>query len=310
MVLDQFAGSGVLGEAALKTHRDSILIEKDFETFNKMCERISVLGEVEVISAEQREAINIAIDALEAVHDGPEHMKQFAEYQNSHGTALSEAFHALGEIPTPSTDNALQDALSAASDAIKASDLHREMSCSNAELETRVLECSSRGDRRFSALFAMVTIKGRERSIEEFYQDAKRTADGKKAGKGKPFDHIICPFTGDKLPAAEATNLYEGLWVTYLTKHPELVEFANGFDEFHDMFRGKNTVNCQADVIAAYIKEPDAFTEKVRSSFWYQNMASKKKSSLATQINSAEQKAAEQLNLFSGMGTPPSHWSR
>lgn len=39
-VLDQFAGSGVLGEAALNQNRDSILIEKNEETFHKACERV------------------------------------------------------------------------------------------------------------------------------------------------------------------------------------------------------------------------------------------------------------------------------
>lgn len=39
-VLDQFAGSGVLGEAALNQNRDSILIEKDKETYDKACERV------------------------------------------------------------------------------------------------------------------------------------------------------------------------------------------------------------------------------------------------------------------------------
>lgn len=40
-ILDQFAGSGVVGEAALNTKRDSVLIEKDEDTFKRMCERLN-----------------------------------------------------------------------------------------------------------------------------------------------------------------------------------------------------------------------------------------------------------------------------
>lgn len=45
--LDQFAGSGVAGEAALESNRDMILIEEDKDTFNKMKERISRKGKVQ-----------------------------------------------------------------------------------------------------------------------------------------------------------------------------------------------------------------------------------------------------------------------
>ncbi|MDD3417135.1 MAG: DNA methyltransferase, partial [Lachnospiraceae bacterium] len=40
-ILDQFCGSGVLGEAALNTGRDSIIIEKNYEAFNNACERVN-----------------------------------------------------------------------------------------------------------------------------------------------------------------------------------------------------------------------------------------------------------------------------
>lgn len=40
-VLDQFAGSGVLGEAALNTNRDSILIEKDETMYENICTRLN-----------------------------------------------------------------------------------------------------------------------------------------------------------------------------------------------------------------------------------------------------------------------------
>ena len=388
IALDQFAGSGVLGEAALLEHRDSILIEKDLATYNTLRARIEALDNVKVTTEAQRETLHVAVDALEAVHDGPEAtaalaafheqkgtslvdtyqdmrdlafsedvsgeqsevlqdacealevvydaaqqieqqpvreedetlsdlrdkliariealtnapvatdaqkeaiqvaigalkaahngvevMESYAERQNSRGMRLSEAFRALSDIPVPSTDDALQDALKAASETIEAADLHKEMFSEKTAPEKKILECSSRGDNRFSALYAKVTIKGKEQSIEEWYQNAKRTADGKRAGKGNHFDYITDPFTGDKLPADQASNLYKGLWITYLTKNPDLVEYAKGFDEFHDMFRGKNTVNCQADVIAAYVKDSDSFVGEVSQTTWYRNMVSKK----------------------------------
>lgn len=43
-ILDQFAGSGVTGEAALNTGRDSVLIEKNEKTFNTMATRLQKKG--------------------------------------------------------------------------------------------------------------------------------------------------------------------------------------------------------------------------------------------------------------------------
>lgn len=40
-ILDQYMGSGVTGEAALKMKRDSVLIEKDKETYDKAVERVN-----------------------------------------------------------------------------------------------------------------------------------------------------------------------------------------------------------------------------------------------------------------------------
>lgn len=42
----------------------------------------------------------------------------------------------------------------------------------------KVLECSTRGDKRFSAFCAYITTNGKTDSIEHFYQNSKRTADG------------------------------------------------------------------------------------------------------------------------------------
>ena len=323
LILDQFAGSGVLGEAALRSHRNSILIEKDAETFNKLRNRIEVLGNIEVHSEDEREAINLGIDALESMHDGWEQMENFLAYHKNRDTALNNAVQVLQEVSMKAgipEQDALQAAASAIATATKIiplplgqnspaplvqSDQTKSVETTNAQLaQNKVLECSSRGDKRFSALFAKVTIKGKERSIEEFYQDAKRTADGKKAGKGRPFDHIIDPYTGTKLPAAEASNLYKGLWISYFSKNPDLAAYAGNFEGFTDMFRNEKTENCQADVIAAYVKDKEGFTNEVRKSPWYQNIVQRKQTSLSDRIQTAERKSrvqvTEQISLFAG----------
>lgn len=199
----------------------------------------------------------------------------------------------------------------------------------NEEISTpKVLECSSRGDRRFCSLFATIKINGKERSIEEWFQDAKRTADGRKAGKGKPFDYIVDPFTGDKLPGSEAQWMYRGLWITYFAKNPELVKYAEQFDEFTNRFNKYRDPKSEADlprgpgqfnltrlessveeVVGAYVKgDRDRYVAVVKASDWYKNMARKrehpKRPALDAKIQDAherqteQEKPAEQMSLF------------
>ena len=116
----------------------------------------------------------------------------------------------------------------------------------------KTLECSSRGDKRFSAFYAKIKFYGSYDSIENHYQNVKRDAAGRKVGKGQPVDHIH--IYGRMLDVKYLTPLYTMMWIKYLDEHPELVEYAQDFDEFTDMFRGK-CVNCQADVIRKYVKD-------------------------------------------------------
>lgn len=300
LVLDQFAGSGSLGEAALKSHRDSILIEKDVETYNLMRERISALGEVNVWGESQQKAINIVIDAVEAQADGPEAYDAFVEHTNKSDVSFKDATLELWKLP-PDQPEGVASAIEYAKKVV----MHEEY--------PRILECSSRGDKRFSSLYAKVCINGKEKSVEEWYQNAKRTADGKKAGKGKPFDYIIDPFTGSKLSVQDAPSLYRGLWITYLKNNPELVKYAEQFDEFTDSFydpgvRDKQIkayeadpfnkeaeffynnpgLLCGADVIGAYVKgDRERYVGVVKCSRWYKNMVNCKKS-LSEQISDAQ----------------------
>ena len=49
----------------------------------------------------------------------------------------------------------------------------------------RILECSSKGDRRFSAFYAKISFYGKIDSIEHIYQSVKRDKNGDLVNKGK-----------------------------------------------------------------------------------------------------------------------------
>ena len=117
------------------------------------------------------------------------------------------------------------------------------------------LECSTAGDKRFSAFHAKVNVFGKVDSIENHYQLSKRFGNEIprhwKEAKGKKPTHFVI---GDKeYDLNHLSSFYRLLWVKYLDANPDLVEYAKGFDTFSDMFKGKS-INCQADVIRDYVK--------------------------------------------------------
>jgi O-acetyl-ADP-ribose deacetylase (regulator of RNase III) len=125
----------------------------------------------------------------------------------------------------------------------------------------KTLECSSKGDKRFSAFFAKVEVYGKFDSIENHYQLSKRfigengeviVPKSWKEVKGKTPDFF--EVKGIRFPIEYLSQYYKLLWVKYLDNSPSLVKYAAQFDEFTDMFRG-NSINCQADVIKQYVKE-------------------------------------------------------
>lgn len=88
------------------------------------------------------------------------------------------------------------------------------------------LECSSKGDKRFSAFYARVN----GRSIEEQFQAAKVFEDGStglhwRAAKGKRAVNL-----------EEVTKLYDDLWVKYIDEHPELLKVLKAASGLSDMF--------------------------------------------------------------------------
>lgn len=113
------------------------------------------------------------------------------------------------------------------------------------------LECSSKGDRRFSALYARVKLFNVVDSIENFYQQSKRDVNGNIAGKGKKAEYL--QIRKIRLPIKYATLWYKYLWYLYFVENPMLIHEIKKYDTFTDMFKGKS-INCQADVIAQ-IKE-------------------------------------------------------
>ena len=92
----------------------------------------------------------------------------------------------------------------------------------------KVLECSSIGDKRFSALTARVIIFGKDDTIESHYQLCKRIGDfipvKIKDIKGKRPTHIN--LMGEDLTVRFLTPFYNLLWVRYLDDNPELVEYS------------------------------------------------------------------------------------
>lgn len=119
----------------------------------------------------------------------------------------------------------------------------------------RILECSTRGDARFSSFYAIVEADGKKDSIENHYQLSKRFGEtvpkSWRDSKGRKPTHI--EIKGRKLDIRFLTQYYKLLWCKYLDENPYLITIAKKYDDFSDIFKG-NSINCQADVIRQYVK--------------------------------------------------------
>lgn len=109
------------------------------------------------------------------------------------------------------------------------------------------LECSSRGDHRFSAFYARVG----ERTIEEQYQAAKIFEDGSFGSWRQAKGHRA-------VNQADCADLYRQLWERYIAEHPELLEVLVQATGLSDIFGQVGHV-CQATELwrirAARLKE-------------------------------------------------------
>lgn len=103
--------------------------------------------------------------------------------------------------------------------------------------EAPFLECSSRGDRRFSAFFARLPKRG-GKTIEQIYQGHKivRGVSGHtpKEVKGIQADN-----------QEECNKLYSILWDEYIKEHPELLIILKSASGVSDYF-GQRGHCCQA----------------------------------------------------------------
>lgn len=100
------------------------------------------------------------------------------------------------------------------------------------------LECSSVGDRRFSAFFARIK-KRDNKSVEETYQAAKVFENGKtgltwREAKGKK-----------AVNQEQVSLLYDLLWKEYLEENPDLLKVLKEASGLSDRF-GQPGHCCQA----------------------------------------------------------------
>ena len=106
--------------------------------------------------------------------------------------------------------------------------------------EPPYLECSSKGDKRFSAFYAHIKARG-NKSIEELYQAHKVFADGTtglhwRKAKGRT----------DCVNLRECRMLYSILWREYIVENPELNFIINRASGLSDIF-GQAGHACQAE---------------------------------------------------------------
>lgn len=157
----------------------------------------------------------------------------------------------------------------------------------------KILECYSKGDRRFSALYAKLADG---RTIEEVYQSAKRDQNGNPYPKGrakkKPchYLHIL----GINVPCSHAMRhtFYTMLWWIWLMENPELAEEATTYEGFRDIYDGHGGIvhqkgcsalpdtiedsACQARAIAFLISEGNLLfmphvLQKAMDAYWLRN---------------------------------------
>ena len=135
----------------------------------------------------------------------------------------------------------------------------------------RILQCHSKGDKRFSPFFCYVTAFGVRDSIENHYQKSKvfyrrdllqripvlTWRDAKDFQKDPNLEKDMTKFilpNGLLCPIEyQVYGWYSSLWLKYLDSNPDLVEEAKEFDDYEDIFK-HNFPLCQADCIRLYCK--------------------------------------------------------
>lgn len=103
------------------------------------------------------------------------------------------------------------------------------------------LECSSKGDKRFSAFYARLKSYN-NKSIEEIYQASKIFEDGAtnlswREAKGRK-----------AVNQEQVSEIYSQLWKEYFKENPSLLDVIKNYNGFSDIF-GQPHHNCQAEEI-------------------------------------------------------------
>jgi len=123
------------------------------------------------------------------------------------------------------------------------------------------LECSTRGDRRFSSSHVKLKIHGEEKTIEDWFISSKRNKFDESLSRGGPYEYVIDPFTGTKLYEKDEINdMYKGLWATYLYRNPELVEYASKYTDFSNSKYSSSIPIISSDIISSYLENKDLFS--------------------------------------------------
>lgn len=104
------------------------------------------------------------------------------------------------------------------------------------------LECSSKGDKRFSAFYARVEYEGVVKSIEDHYQAYKVFEDGStgldwRQAKGRT-----------AINAHFCRLFYKRLWDWYFEKNPDLLDVIKEYNGFSDIY-GQEGHACQAEEV-------------------------------------------------------------
>ena len=181
----------------------------------------------------------------------PKALQDLAPKKDSASTHTIKAATAASSVPTPSQLMAesvrsfaapLYDDPPASIEALAP----KAQAPSNSAKKTRgvqhgkapFLECSSKGDKRFSAFYAQIRARG-NKSIETIYQAAKVFQDGTtglgwKEAKGRP-----C------VNQEEVRALYSTLWDEYIDENPHLIEVLVEASGLSDIF-GQEGHACQA----------------------------------------------------------------
>lgn len=128
------------------------------------------------------------------------------------------------------------------------------------------LECSSKGDTRYSSLYAKVSVFDKYDTIENHYQLSKvflykgietypeTFKEAKYMQRRNEFELIGFRINGKIYDKKLLTVWYKSLWYKYLSANKHLISNAMQYDTFTDCFRNSNTVNCQADIVGQVVK--------------------------------------------------------